>query len=89
MVMLSKETQTVWEKNELAFTNLYTSIRKQAMEKSRSWHDDPIEIQELFSDIYGYDAEIDWNFELRAWMENDMDLDFLTKAKDFRFPNFK
>ena len=79
----------MWERNEQAFNNLYSTIRKEAMEKFDSWHDDPHEIQELFAEVYGYDTIINHNFELRLWMENDMDLDFLNRAKDYKFPSFK
>lgn len=57
--------------------------------RKTKWVDHPEELEEIFLDVYGYKPKIDHNFKLRICADDDMDLEFLEKARDYKFPNFK
>ena len=53
------------------------------------WKIHPEQLEELFYDVYGYKDKINYKFELRICADSDIDLEFLEKAKEFKFPSYK
>ncbi|CAI2375746.1 unnamed protein product [Moneuplotes crassus] len=80
LLLLTKNGESLWKKYEFAFTQL---------QRKTKWTDHPEELEEIFQDVYGYKPVINRDFMLRICADDDMDLEFLEKAKDYKFPNFR